>query len=85
MNHESLTGKQDESGIAKVGFRTSYFSILTSDFSRLLREETAVTTLEYVVAALAVALGAVAGSRAIAGGLAGYLRRIYMVVTLPIP
>jgi Flp pilus assembly pilin Flp len=52
---------------------------------RLLDDETAATTLEYVVAALAVALGAVAGSRAVAGSLANYLRRIYTVVTLPIP
>jgi Flp pilus assembly pilin Flp len=52
---------------------------------RLFGDETAATTLEYVLAALAVALGAVAGSRAVAGSLANYLRRIYTVVTLPIP
>lgn len=53
--------------------------------ARLLREETAVTSLEYVVAALAVALAAVAASRVIAGVLVNYLHRIYVVVTLPIP
>jgi Flp pilus assembly pilin Flp len=53
--------------------------------ARLLRDETAVTSLEYVVVALAVAFGAVAGSRAISGALVGYLHRIFVVVTLPIP
>jgi hypothetical protein len=52
---------------------------------RLLRDETAVTTLEYVVAAVALALAAVAASRAIASVLVSYLHRIYLVVTLPIP
>jgi Flp pilus assembly pilin Flp len=51
--------------------------------SRLLSDETGVTTLEYVVAAVALALGAVAASRAISGVLIDYLRRIYLVVTLP--
>ncbi|MBN2465307.1 hypothetical protein JXD38_06760 [candidate division WOR-3 bacterium] len=52
---------------------------------RLVRDETAVTTLEYVVAALALALAAVAASRVIAALLKSYLHRIYLVVTLPIP
>jgi len=52
---------------------------------RLLRDETGVTATEYIVATLAVALGAVAGSAAIAGILISYLHRIYLVVTLPIP
>jgi Flp pilus assembly pilin Flp len=52
---------------------------------RLLRDESAVTTLEYVVAGVALALGAVAASRAIASVLVDYLHRIYLVVTLPIP
>ncbi len=52
---------------------------------RLVRDETAVTTLEYVVAAVALALAAVAASRIIAGVLKNYLHRIYLVVTLPIP
>jgi Flp pilus assembly pilin Flp len=52
---------------------------------RLLRDETAVTTLEYVVAAVSLALAAVAASRIIAGVLKSYLHRIYLVVTLPIP
>ncbi len=52
---------------------------------RLLRDESAVTTLEYVVAGVAIALGAVAASRAIASVLKNYLHRIYLVVTLPVP
>jgi Flp pilus assembly pilin Flp len=51
----------------------------------LLRDESGVTTLEYVVAGVAIALAAVAASRAIAGVLVSYLHRIYLVVTLPIP
>ncbi len=52
---------------------------------RLFRDESAVTTLEYVVAGVSIALAAVAASRAIAGVLVDYLHRIYLVVTLPIP
>ncbi len=53
--------------------------------TKLFCDETAVTTLEYVVAAVALALAAVAASRIIAGVLKNYLHRIYLVVTLPIP
>ncbi|MEO0108637.1 MAG: hypothetical protein ABIK62_05635 [candidate division WOR-3 bacterium] len=52
---------------------------------RLLRESSGATTLEYVVAALAVAFAAVAASQAITGVLGDYLHRIYLVVTLPVP
>jgi hypothetical protein len=52
---------------------------------KLFHDETAQTTLEYVVAGIALALAAVAASRAIAGVLKDYLHRIYLVVTLPIP
>jgi Flp pilus assembly pilin Flp len=52
---------------------------------KLLQDETGVTTLEYVVAGVALALAAVAASRVIAGVLKDYLHRIYLVVTLPIP
>jgi len=52
---------------------------------RLLRDETAVTTLEYVVAGVALALAGVAASRVLATVLKSYLHRIYLVVTLPIP
>ena len=52
---------------------------------KLLRDETGVTTLEYVVAGVALALAAVAASRVIASVLKSYLHRIYLVVTLPIP
>ena len=51
----------------------------------LFRDETAVTALEYVVATVAVALGAIVASAAIAGVLIVYLHRIYLVVTLPVP
>ena len=53
--------------------------------TRLLEDEDGVTTLEYVVAAVALALAAVAASRVIAAVLKSYLHRIYLVVTLPIP
>jgi Flp pilus assembly pilin Flp len=52
---------------------------------RLVRDETAVTTTEYVVAAVALALAAIAASRVLAGLLVDYLHRIYLVTTLPIP
>jgi Flp pilus assembly pilin Flp len=52
---------------------------------KLLHDETGVTSLEYVVAGVALALAAVAASRVIAGVLKSYLHRIYLVVTLPIP
>jgi Flp pilus assembly pilin Flp len=52
---------------------------------KLLQDETGVTTLEYVVAGVALALAAVAASRVIASVLKSYLHRIYLVVTLPIP
>jgi Flp pilus assembly pilin Flp len=55
------------------------------ELQKLLSDETAATATEYVVAALAVALGAVAASAALAGVLVNYLHRIYLVVTLPIP
>ncbi|MCX6844663.1 MAG: hypothetical protein NTX53_20560 [candidate division WOR-3 bacterium] len=60
-------------------------SLIVHHLRTLLRDETAVTYTEYVVAALAIALGAIAASRAIAGVLVNYLHRIYLVVTLPIP
>jgi len=51
----------------------------------LLHDETGVTTLEYVVAAVALALAAIAASRLIARVLVSYLHHIYLVVTLPVP
>ena len=60
-------------------------SLIVHHLRTLLRDETAVTYTEYVIAALAVALGAIAASRAIAGVLVKYLHRIYLIVTLPIP
>jgi hypothetical protein len=52
---------------------------------KLLHDETGVTTLEYVVAAVALALAAIAASRLIARVLVSYLHHIYLVVTLPVP
>ena len=57
----------------------------TSRLVRLLRDETGATTLEYVVAAVGIALAGLAASRAIAGVLASYLHRVNLVVTLPVP
>jgi Flp pilus assembly pilin Flp len=51
----------------------------------LLRDETGATTLEYVVAAVALALAAIGASRLIARVLTSYLRHMYLVVTLPVP
>ena len=64
------------------GFLTDRFrSVVT----RLGRDEIGVTSLEYLVAALAIALAAIAASRTLAEVLIGYLQRVYLVVTLPIP
>ena len=51
----------------------------------LLRDETAVTTLEYVVAAVALLLAAIAASRILTNILLHYLHQIYLVVSLPVP
>ena len=61
------------------------FRACACNLRRLFLDEAAVTSLEYVLAVLAVALGAIAASRVVAGALVGYLHRIYVVVTLPIP
>jgi Flp pilus assembly pilin Flp len=53
--------------------------------SALLRDESGVTAVEYVVAGVTLALAGVAASRVIGGVLVGYLRRVYLVVTLPVP
>ena len=52
---------------------------------KLLSDETGATTLEYVVAAVALALAAVGASRLIARVLVGYLHHMYLVVSLPVP
>ncbi len=52
---------------------------------KLFCDETGATTLEYVVAAVALALAAVGASRLIARVLVGYLHHMYLVVTLPVP
>ena len=74
--------KTIEFRVPRIAHRSS---LIVHHLRTLLRDETAVTYTEYVVAALAVALGAVLASRAIAGVLINYLHRIYLVVTLPIP
>jgi Flp pilus assembly pilin Flp len=53
--------------------------------TRLVQEETGVTSLEYVMVTIAVALAAIAASRTLAEILVSYLQRVYLVVTLPIP
>jgi Flp pilus assembly pilin Flp len=53
--------------------------------ARLLREEAAVTTLEYVLAAVLLALAALGAARALTAVLVPYLHRIYLVVALPVP
>jgi Flp pilus assembly pilin Flp len=65
--------------------RLTFLSGCLSRGAGLLRDETAVTSLEYVLAALAVALGAIAATRTMANLLTDYLRRVYLVVNLPVP
>jgi Flp pilus assembly pilin Flp len=52
---------------------------------RFIRDETAVTTIEYVAIAVGVVLVTVAATRLLAGAVITYLHRIYLVVTLPVP
>ncbi|UCG44108.1 MAG: hypothetical protein JSU73_05730 [candidate division WOR-3 bacterium] len=54
-------------------------------FVRLLKDETAATATEYVIAGAALALAAIAASRILTGVLTPYLHRIFLVVTLPVP
>jgi hypothetical protein len=61
------------------------YVVLPGLVRKLLGDESGVTTLEYVVAGIALALAAVAASRVLASVLKSYLHRIYLVVTLPIP
>jgi hypothetical protein len=74
-----------ESRVTNTGFRLSLRASRLALLTSFLRDETATTALEYVIATLVVALAAVTASRAIAGALIGYLHRIYLVTTLPIP
>ncbi|MBM3330374.1 hypothetical protein FJY68_00825 [candidate division WOR-3 bacterium] len=67
------------------GHAKSRGGVITVLAGRLLGDETGVTTLEYVVAGVALALAAVAASRVLASVLKSYLHRIYLVVHLPIP
>jgi Flp pilus assembly pilin Flp len=64
---------------------TNRHEVTSGPVWKLLQDESGVTTLEYVVAAVALALAAVAASRLIARILVSYLHRIYLVVTLPVP
>ena len=52
---------------------------------RLLRDDSGVTSLQYFVAAIALALAAVAASRPNAGVLASFLYRIHIIATLARP
>jgi len=52
---------------------------------RLLRDETGVTTLEYVVAGASLAIAGVGACRLIGGVLVNIVHRVYLVVTLTTP
>jgi hypothetical protein len=52
---------------------------------RLLRDEVAAMSFQYVVAAVVIALAALAASRPIAGVLSSLLYRVHIIVTMPIP
>jgi hypothetical protein len=52
---------------------------------RVLRDETAITYTEYLITTLFLVISVLAASRTIVKGLNLYLRRIYLIVTLPIP
>jgi len=52
---------------------------------RLLRDDSGITSLQYFVAAVALAFAAVAASRPIAGVLASFLYRIHIIATLARP
>ena len=52
---------------------------------RLLRDDSGVTSLQYFVAAVALAFAAVAASRPIAGVLASFLYRVHIIATLARP
>jgi Flp pilus assembly pilin Flp len=49
---------------------------------RLLRDDSGVTSLQYFVAAVGLAVAAVVASRPIAGVLASFLYRIHIIATL---
>lgn len=51
---------------------------------QILHDRRGVTTLEYLIAATAIILGALIAARAITVALSGYLHRIYLSVALPI-
>jgi hypothetical protein len=50
-----------------------------------MEDESAVTYTEYLIATLAIVIGAMGASRMIVNALIQYLKRIYWTVTLPIP
>ena len=52
---------------------------------RLLRDDSGVTSLQYFVVAIALALAAVAASRPIAGVVASFLYRIHIIAMLAKP
>ena len=52
---------------------------------RLLTDESAQTSLEYVVVTVFTVIGLVFVGRILINFLGQYLRRIYFMVTLPIP
>jgi hypothetical protein len=52
---------------------------------RLLREDSGVTSLQYFMAAVVLALVAIAASRSIAGVLESFLYRIHVIATMATP
>jgi len=65
--------------------RDSQQRAVSRQLARLLKDETAATTSEYVIAGAALALAAIAAARVLTSVLTPYLHRIFLVVTLPIP
>jgi Flp pilus assembly pilin Flp len=65
--------------------RTGQLAAKSRPVVRLLKDETAATTTEYVIAGAALALAAIAAARVLTSVLTPYLHRIFLVVTLPIP
>jgi Flp pilus assembly pilin Flp len=52
---------------------------------RLMRDEGGQTYTEYLVVTLAIVVAVVGMSRMVVNALVSYLRRIYLIVSLPIP
>jgi len=53
--------------------------------ARMLFDETATTSVEYLIVTMLIVVGVIGASRLLIAALAQYLHRIYLIVTLPIP